>query len=282
MKPVAFVIPWFGRDLKGGAEQQAWQVATRLAARGYKIEVLTTCCRSFLDDWAAEYYSPGLSYEAGVAVRRFPVNARDRQAFDHLNTCILNLHHSHLKAGVSPVPQKESTIFAKENINSSDMLDYLKSHRKNYHVFIFIPYLYGPSINGLPLVSQRAFLQPCLHDEVYAYLPEVENIFHKAKGILFISKGEAKLAWRLYGPGIIEKSTMVGGGVEVGENCTSDVERVGRLDIDHERFILLLGRRDAGKNTDLLVSSYLLFRNQYPESRLKLVLAGPGKVSFDR
>ena len=38
---LGIVIPWFGRELKGGAEQQAWQVASRLAARGHEIEVLT-------------------------------------------------------------------------------------------------------------------------------------------------------------------------------------------------------------------------------------------------
>jgi len=31
----AFVIPWFGQDLIGGAEQHIFQVATRLAKRGH-------------------------------------------------------------------------------------------------------------------------------------------------------------------------------------------------------------------------------------------------------
>ena len=30
MIEVAVVIPWFGEELKGGAEQLAWQVASRL------------------------------------------------------------------------------------------------------------------------------------------------------------------------------------------------------------------------------------------------------------
>ena len=51
MTRAAFVIPWFGQDLVGGAEQHIFQVATRLAKRGHRIEVLATCCRSFPDDW---------------------------------------------------------------------------------------------------------------------------------------------------------------------------------------------------------------------------------------
>ena len=45
---LALVIPWFGRELKGGAEQQAWQIATRLAAKGADVTVLTTCSQQFL------------------------------------------------------------------------------------------------------------------------------------------------------------------------------------------------------------------------------------------
>ena len=68
MKPLAIITPWFGSDLKGGAEQQAWQIATRLADRGHKIEVLTTCCRSFQDDWTTNYYKAGVQHERGVTI----------------------------------------------------------------------------------------------------------------------------------------------------------------------------------------------------------------------
>ena len=40
-KPVALVIPWFGRELYGGAERHAWEIASRLARRGYRIEAIT-------------------------------------------------------------------------------------------------------------------------------------------------------------------------------------------------------------------------------------------------
>ena len=71
MKPLAIVTPWFGRNLKGGAEQQSWQVATRLAQRGHTVEVLTTCSNSFHDDWAVNHLPVGLSQEQGVKIRRF-------------------------------------------------------------------------------------------------------------------------------------------------------------------------------------------------------------------
>ena len=121
MKPLAIVIPWFGAELKGGAEQQAFQIATRLAARDMPVEVLTTCCRSFHDDWATNHLPPGVTQEQqrGLTVRRFPVGARDREAFDRVNAKLLALSPLDLRAGVCPVSNADARIFLTQNINLS-------------------------------------------------------------------------------------------------------------------------------------------------------------------
>lgn len=281
MKPLAIVTPWFGRELKGGAEQQAWQVATRLARRGHAVEVLTTCCRSFQDDWGTNHLKPGASQEQEVKIRRFRVDRRDRDRFDWANGSMLSLPPSRLKLGVNPVTPEQSALFCSENINSTRLLKYLKKKQQQYRAFLFIPYLYGLILNGLPIVADRAFLQPCLHDEVYAYLPQVAEIFHGAKGLLFISEGEAQLARQLYGPGIIPKSLVAGAGIEAGQHYDDAIARVGNFSVKQERFVLYLGRRDATKNTDLLVRAYAAFKQECPDSPLKLVLAGPGRESFE-
>lgn len=280
MKPIAIVTPWFGEDLKGGAEQQVWQVATRLARRGHQIEVLTTCCHSFQDDWSVNHLEPGLSQEEALKIRRFKVDFRDRDSFDGVNALILSLPSSALKPGVSPVSLKNAAIFCSENINSSELLNYLKKYQDQYQAFLFLPYLYGVILNGLEIVASRAFLQPCLHDEAYAYLPQIANIFHLAKGLLFISEGEAQLARKLYGPGIIGKSLVAGAGIEVGVYNNTEIIQIKDFKIKEERFILCLGRRDSTKNTDLLVKAYINFKQKHPGSNLKLVLAGPGNPSF--
>jgi len=281
MKPLAIVTSWFGRDLKGGAEQLAWQVATRLADRGHKVEVLTTCCHSFLDDWSVNHYKPGLSEDEGVKIRRFLVNPRNTDSFGRVNTLMLGLPLSDLKPGVNPVTLEEAAMFASENINSNQLLNFLKNNQDNYQAFLFVPYLYGSILNGLPLVSNRAFLQPCLHDEVYAYLPQVAYIFHLAKGLLFNSEGESFLARKLYGPGIIGKSIVMGAGIEAGQQYDASVTQISNFLVKKERFILYLGRRDSTKNTDFLVRAYANFKHKHPDSSLRLVLAGPGNASFD-
>jgi glycosyltransferase involved in cell wall biosynthesis len=157
----------------------------------------------------------------------------------------------------------------------------MATYKETYHAFLFIPYLYGPILNGLPLVADRAYLQPCLHNEVYAYLKEVEYLFHKAKGILFNSEGEAFLAQELYGPTIIPKSVVVGEGVEsLPELNSGKKKKIGPLDVINSRYVLYLGRRDPTKNVDLLVKAYHNFRRHRHKADLGLVLSGPGNKTY--
>ena len=281
MKPIALVIPWFGEHLKGGAEQQAWQVANRLVQHGHKVEVLTTCCSSFLEDWSTNHLPSGVENLNGLLIRRFKVDKRNGGLFNDANTHALAVPPENLRPGSNPFTFGTGEQFVAENINSLDLERYLKRNKKKYHAFIFIPYLYGIILNGLPHVAEKAWLQPCLHDEVYAYLAEVENIIRKCRGIFYNSPGEERLAHNLFGPGIVRKGHVVGEGVEISDLSRGDLPgQVAGLHLDQEKYVLCLGRRDNTKNTTLLVNAYQLYRRRHPESTLKLILAGPGDKQF--
>ena len=276
MKPVAIVVPWFGADQTGGAEQQAFQIATRLAARGHEIEVLTTTNHSFHSDWSKNYYSPGVTQENGLTIRRFSVAARDAAKFDEVNAKLLSLDPSKLRPGVPPLTPTETDTFIRNNIESQALLNYLRTEGNSYHAFLFLPYMFAPVTLGLPLVAERAWLQPCLHDEPQAYLLETAMLFRTARGLLFNSEGELELALRLYGPGILTRSTIVGEGVEFSPS--SDAALPGLL--RQTRFVLYLGRRESTKNVDQLLRAFQDFKKLNPESELQLVLAGPGTESL--
>lgn len=275
---LGIVIPWFGRELKGGAEQQAWQIATRLARRGHHVEVLTTCCRSHQDDWETNHLPAGLSMEReGFAVRRFPVVPRDRLAFDGVCGHLLSLDPSTLKPGVPPIRAQDSSVFVNELIKAPALLDYLQENKQEYRAFVLLPYLYGPILHAVDILGCQAYLQPCLHDESYAYLPEVAEAFYRAGRLLFNSEGELELALRLYGPGIWTRSLLIGEGVEVDVapaawNGTTPAP---------DRFLLYLGRKDAGKNVPLLLRAFARFRAVRPASSLRLLLAGNGALDLN-
>jgi glycosyltransferase involved in cell wall biosynthesis len=278
MKRIAVVTPWFGHDLKGGAEQQGREITRRLAERGLKVEVLTTCCRSFFEDWAKDHHASGEHDEHGIIVRRFPVSPRKRSAFDALNVELLSIPKAGFIPGVCPVPLDKADVWTRDNINSHELYVYLQDKAGEYDAFLFMPYLYGITLQGLPLVKEKAWLQPCLHDEAYAYLPDVEKVFHLAKGIFFNSAGEKELAGRLYGPAVHAKGIVVGEGIESEVLSGFGAELPEGL--QDTPFVLFLGRRDPEKGVDFLIRSYQLFRERRPQSKMKLVLAGPGDSSY--
>ena len=276
---LGIVIPWFGRDLAGGAEQQAWQIAARLAARSHHIEVLTTCCRSHQEDWATNHLPAGaLAEPEGFTIRRFPVDPRDRASFDRVCAALLQMDAARLKPGVSPLSDEDSRIFAHELIKSKGLIAYLSAHKTAYDWFLFLPYLYGPILEGIQIVGQRAALQPCLHDEAYAYLPQVAEAFRNAGQLLFNSEGEYELALRLFGPGIWSKSRVIGEGVEVADakGGAAPSRNGASAAAPPNRYLLYLGRKDPGKNVPLLMEAFARFRAARPNSTLGLVLAGHG------
>jgi glycosyltransferase involved in cell wall biosynthesis len=278
---IGLVIPWFGRELKGGAEQLAWQFASRLSRRGHDLHVLTTCCRSHQSDWSVNYYTEGTFFEPErFSVHRFRVDRRDRKSFDRVCRLLQDYDVANLVPGVSPVGNDDAAIFVNQLIRSDQLLSFLRTNKKAYDWFVFLPYLYGPIIHGIGLVGERAVLQPCLHDESYAYLPQVAEAFYGAQRLLFNSEGEQELALKLFGPGIAAKSTLVGTGVEIGD-LTSQNSENEPAERHRGRYLLYLGRKDVGKNVPLLLRAFQRFRRVRPNSDLHLVLAGNGSVDLN-
>lgn len=260
---VAFVIPWYGADLTGGAETLCRTTAEELRKRGVAVEVLTTCSKQFLSDWTNDY-APGVIQINGVTVRRFSVNQRNRGAFDAINHKFLN--------GIRVSPEEE-VDFIRNNINSSTLCDYISEHLEDY-IFIFMPYLYGTTYYGSLAADKRSVLVPCLHDESYAHLGIFREMFCRASHCIFNSEQEALLARQLY-PCIGGNYTVAGVGID--PNIQYDKARF--LDRIPQPFLLYVGRKDPTKNTDLLVDYYCRYIESH-RNGLRLVLNGLGRVEI--
>lgn len=279
---IAIVTPWYGAGLHGGAERVAFEAAERMAGRGHAVTVLTTCARSFDRSWSENFYRAGTTVENGVTVMRFPVRKRNAELFNRVNQKLVSLPASALKRGVNPVTPEEAEIFTDENINSDELIVHLESRGVEYEAIVFIPYLYGPILNGWRFVAERAYLQPCLHDEAYARLPAVDEMMRGVHGLLFNSEGEREIALRLFGPGIAPRSLVVGSAIELPEAGGAGTVGMPRgFSPEQERFVLYLGRRAATKNVDFLVAAFREFKSRYRDSRLRLVLAGTGTQNYD-
>jgi glycosyltransferase involved in cell wall biosynthesis len=262
---LAFVIPWFGLDIPGGAEAESLNTACHLHDAGVPVEVLTTCIKEFRSDWSTNYHPRGTDIIRGMTVRRFPVGQRDVHAFNQINARLMNR---------LPITAAEEAVFIREMIRCDELVEWIEQHQDEYF-YAFIPYMFTTTVNGVRAAPGRAVLIPCLHDESYAYLGIYKPIFEQARGVVLHTPAEEALARRLYnlrnGAG-----RLVGEGVDT--RCAADPARFKRK-YRLDRFLLYAGRKDAGKNVPLLVDYFCRYKDLFPGA-LKLVFIGDGSVSI--
>lgn len=276
---VGLVTPWYGAELTGGAERTAWQVATGLAERGHLVDVFTTCAQAFGEDWGANVRPAGTSAERGVTIRRFPVDPRDPERFDRANAILLGRPASYYREQRAVRECDVADDFVRCGIRSTAAVAALRDAGDAFDAVLVLPYPYGLCLDAVETLGRRAIVQPCLHDEPYAYLPAVERALRQAGLLAFNALGERVLAERLYGPALALTSTVVGQWVEDAPPARP-VDRIGSFRPREHRYVLYLGRRDATKNVELLVESFAAFRRNERIASLELVLVGPGRHSF--
>ena len=267
---LALVTPWFGKELVGGAERLAWELAFGLRARGHGTTVYTTCVESYARPWNKNTLTPGLALVDGLPVLRFPVDRTNLASFHAVNRKLLATDRRNFKPGAEILDEAETRRFVRDNIGSAKLVEHLAARAKTFDAVLFVPYLYGTTLQAWRAVADRAAIVPCLHDEAYAYLDPVSEMMRESAALFFNSQAEYELARRLYGPGIDPRSAVVGSGVATPEAGTLPVE------LAEKKYTLYIGRWDEGKNVSLLVEAFRRFRAITPESPLRLVFAGEG------
>jgi glycosyltransferase involved in cell wall biosynthesis len=261
---LAFVTPWYGRDIPGGAESECRATAHALAARGVRVEILTTCAREHGAEWT-DHHPPGLTEEDGLPVRRFKVRPRDRDRYARLDWW---LHH-----GYALAPDEEAA-FVRESIHSDDLYAYLRAERDRYW-YLFIPYCFGTTWEGALVAPERSLLIPCLHDEPYAALRRTREVLAAVRAVCFHVPAERALAERLTG-GPREGFVVVGEGLDT--TAAGDGARFRERYGVRGPFLLAVGRQCPEKNTPLLIEYFTRYRLTHRDRPLQLVLIGPGAV----
>lgn len=270
MKPTAFVIPWYGDDIRGGAEAECNQLAHCFADAGIPVEVFTTCVKEASADRGKNTLPEGVREESGITVRRFLVRKRDAERFNHAN---IKLYRN------EKVTLQEERAYLEEDINSPAMYAYIEAHREEYEMFIFMPYLYGPAYFGSLKCPDRAVLIPCLHDEGYAYMDLIKERMKCFKKMIFLSKAESELAYRLYDLENV-KTAVLGAYVESGWETQVHAQDFRSKYHIYDDFILCAGRKEAGKKTGQLVAFFSRYKKANPQQNIKLVLIGGGQIDI--
>lgn len=264
---LAFVIPWYGEGIPGGAEMELREVAGHLQKAGADVEILTTCVRDFTADWNENYYAAGTAMVYDVPTRRFPVRKRDTAAFDRINAKLMQGKH---------ITTKEEVLFLQEMINSPLLYEYIEAHSNDYDLFIFIPYMFGTTFHGVLACPEKAVMIPCFHEEAYAHMRLFRQTYINLRSMIFNSVPEMQLANRLYDLQEVEQiCTGIGMNTTITGNADTFRAKYGIA----EPFLIYAGRKDSGKNVHTLLQYFAEYKKRNPDDPLQLVLIGGGKLA---
>jgi hypothetical protein len=203
---LSFVVQRYGREVAGGAELLCREFATRLAARGHAVDVVTSCALNYVD-WA-NHYPAGTEQIDGVTVHRLPVALpRDDRLFEALNTRVV--------WGRRPIPHYlEREWMRAQGPYIPDLAPWLLEHAPDRDVVVFFTYLYYTTWVGLAPAAAVAptLLHPTAHDEPPLYLDLFRTMFHHPSAFGFLTEEEADLVQRHFRPR--QPYDIVGVGVE--------------------------------------------------------------------
>jgi len=263
---IAFVCPRFAEGpTVGGAETLLTNLARHAARLGNRVTFLTTCATDHFS-WA-NAVPPGRRRVDGLDLIRFPVDTgRDLDTFFRVQDRI---------SRSAPVTRDEELAWLANNVNSSALCEHLRNHAPAYDRILAGPYLFGLIHAAARTAPDRTLLVPCLHDEPFAYLETIREMFRSVRGCIFNSRPERDLACALYG---LDPAAgpVVGMGLDPFE---AEPDRfLSRAGIASP-YVLYSGRREPLKGTPLLIAYLTAFRARTGRD-IKLLLTGHGPVEL--
>jgi glycosyltransferase involved in cell wall biosynthesis len=258
---LGFVLPRYGAEVYGGAETAARLLAERLVHdAGWAAEVFTTTALDS-QSWRDEL-APGTTDLHGVTVHRHPVAPKDVAAFHARSIELFRAPHLVAEAEARAWVDLQGPV-------SPGVLD--AAAASDADLVTFHPYLYWPTVYGVPRLADRAVLHPATHDEPPIHLAPYRDVFERARALVFWSEEEREVAERLFPAVTTHPQLVLGIGVEPGAGD----ERAARdaLGLGDRPYVLCLGKVTEMKGTAALARFFAAYKRAHP-GPLTLVFAG--------
>ena len=257
MITIGFVVQRYGKDVIGGSETLARNLAEKLVKEGFRIIVFTTCARDYLT-WRNEF-AAGESILRGVLIRRFQV-LRERNIDD------FNRFSSQFFATAAADRDEQKWLEAQGPFCPA-LIQALATAQNDIDLFFFFTYLYYPTVEGIKAVSKPVILFPTAHDEAPIYLAAMQQVFSRPQALFFLTQAEMELTRRLFSPP--GEMRLVRTGLDIRSDIDDKPFRRRYLLI--APYLLYAGRIEKGKGLEAVFEYYQALKD---EAYVDLVLIG--------
>jgi glycosyltransferase involved in cell wall biosynthesis len=232
-----------------------------VARRGWEVEVFTTGAHS-AGTWD-DVEPAGSSSLHGVAVHRFHSHSRRDPRWDDINEVA-----ERSPGGLARPSQRE--YFEYQGPVNPGVLDAAAASSND--LVAFAPYLFWPTVAGVPRLGDRAVLHSCAHDETPLHIGLMQSVFTSAAGLCFLSEAEASLVAGLF-PVADKPQVVLGGGIDQPPPEVDTGARA-RFGLEDRPYVVCLGRVENGKGARLLDIAFRRYKDRRPGD-LALVYVGP-------
>ncbi|MGD9795292.1 MAG: glycosyltransferase family 4 protein [Acidimicrobiia bacterium] len=259
---ITYVIQRYGREVVGGGESFCRSFATRLAARGHEVSVVTGRALDYLD-WA-DHYPEGSEDIDGVTVHRLP----SHQKAD--NIVLQWIHNSTFANPAGPVELHYAWQRAQGPLLHT-LDSWLTDHQREIDILVPVTQFYFPATEAL-LMSKRLSLptlfHPLAHEDHSLSLSLFDKVFDLATGFGFLTEEEENLVRGRFGcrqPGLIH-------GVGCDLDPPVDRAALSNIKLPTVPYVCYVGRCDPHKIADA-VDFIRQFRARHGR-RVELVIIG--------
>jgi len=256
VKKLALITPRYGANVGAGAEVAARGFAESLTARGWHVEVWTTCVTSTVT-WE-NTLPAGTDIDNGVVVTRFPITPGTYPDASKKRTLEL---HSEAK-----LPPEYDWLIDGEH--SPELYHHIAQHGDSFDIIMPKPYTFRPALYAVWIHPEKTMFWPCLHHEVHAYMEPIRLALERAASVRFNSPEGQDLAVNTLGFQL-QNSVCISDGVQF--QPLQQVETVTHS-IPH---LLYVGRLEQEKNVLEMYRFVQLYAENVGDIHLTIVGKGP-------
>lgn len=261
MKKIAVINQRYGLEVNGGSEYYTRILAERLSGY-YDIDILTTKAKSYAD-WANEYECDEEVIH-GITVKRFQVMQKRKVWTQKILGKLITFFRMNTE-GIS-----RKWVEAQGPV-CPELTEYIQQNRDRYDYFIFVTYLYYPTVMGLPCVADKAVLIPTAHDEFCIYFKIYERLFGMVRKVIYLTEEEKAFTEKRFHIGDVP-SLVAAVGVDVPQDVSG--ERFRRKYGIEGEYLIYVGRVDVNKGCGEMMDFFEKYVADTGDGTIKLVILG--------